>query len=149
MVSSGPVTPAFVVGIDLGTSSCKVGVFDPEGGQHGFGQAAYAIVRGPDGQAEQNAEDWWQGVCQALGQALQGGHVPAARVAAVGLSGQVGTHLLLDQQGRPVRPALSWQDTRSASEATALLQRLGRERLALALGIDLPPGPAWPLPRLL
>ncbi len=149
MVSRGPVTPAFVVGIDLGTSSCKVGVFDPQGEQHGFGQAAYAIVRGPDGQAEQNAEDWWQGVCQALDQALQGGQVPAASVAAVGLSGQVGTHLLLDREGQPVRPALSWQDTRSASEATALLQRLGRERLALALGIDLPPGPAWPLPRLL
>ncbi|MGH2523644.1 MAG: xylulokinase, partial [Anaerolineales bacterium] len=148
-VSMSRKAPAFVVGIDLGTSSCKVGIFDHGGGQQGFGQAAYSIVRGPDGQAEQRPDDWWQSVCQAVRLALQSGHVPGDGVAAVGLSGQVGTHLLLDREGQPVRPALSWQDTRARSEATALHQRIGRERLASALGIDLPPGPAWPLPRLL
>jgi sugar (pentulose or hexulose) kinase len=61
----------------------------------------------------------------------------------------VGTHLFLNRAGQPVRPALSWQDTRAHAEAIALQQRLGRERLAVSLGIDLPPGPAWPLPRLL
>jgi xylulokinase len=70
-------------------------------------------------------------------------------VAAVGLSGQVGTHVLVDRQVQPLRPALSWQDTRAHAEAAALLEQVGRERLAEVLGIDLPPGPAWPLPRLL
>ncbi len=140
---------AFVVGIDLGTSSCKVGVFDPDGTPHGHGQAAYAIAREADGQAEQSPEDWWPSVCQAVRQALQSGQVQGEDVAAVGLSGQVGTHLLLNREGQPVRPALSWQDTRAHSEAMALHQRIGRERLALELGIDLPPSPAWPLPRLL
>jgi xylulokinase len=105
--------PAFVVGIDLGTSSCKVGIFDPGGEPHGFGQAAYPIVRGPAGLAEQSPSDWWQSVCQAARQALQGGRVPGEAVAAVGLSGQVGTHVLLDRDGQPLRPALSWQDTRA------------------------------------
>ena len=141
--------PAFVVGIDLGTSSCKVGIFDPGGEPHGFGQAAYEIARGPDGLAEQSPADWWQSVCQAMRQALDSGHVPGEAVAAVGLSGQVGTHVLLDRDGQPLRPAISWQDTRAREEATALNHRLGRKRLASVLGIDLPPGPAWPLPRLL
>lgn len=137
------------MGIDLGTSSCKVGVFDPDGTPQGFGQAAYAIAREADGQAEQRSEEWWPCVCQAVRQALQDGKLPGEAVVAVGLSGQVGTHLLLNRERQPVRPALSWQDTRAHSDARALHQRISRARLASELGIDLPPGPAWPLPRLL
>ena len=85
--------PAVVVGIDLGTSSCKVGLFDHAGHQHGFGQASYSIVRAAAGQAEQSPDDWWQAVAQAVRQALQAEQVPAESVAAVGLSGQVGTHV--------------------------------------------------------
>jgi xylulokinase len=138
----------YVAGIDLGTSSCKVGLFDAFGRPAGLGQAPYAITRGPAGQAEQNLDDYWPGVCQAMRQALLA-VPPGAVVAAVGLSGQVGTHLLIDRAGQAVRPALSWQDTRSQAEAATLDARLGRARLAAALGIDLPPSPAWPLPRLL
>jgi len=141
--------PDLVLGIDLGTSSCKAGLFDHAGRPHGSGQAAYAITRGPDGQAEQWPDDWWQAAAQAARQALADGQVPAEAVAAVGLSGQVGTHVLLDRAGQPLRPAISWQDTRARQEVTALHQRISRERLAAILGIDLPPGPAWPLPRLL
>jgi xylulokinase len=138
-----------VAGIDLGTSSCKVGMFDAAGRPLGFGQSAFALDRGPDGRAEQDPAAWWPAVCQAVRQAVASSGVAAASVAAIGLSGQVGTHLLVDRQLQPLRPALSWQDTRAQAEAAALLERLGRERLAMALGIDLPPGPAWPLPRLL
>ena len=141
--------PPVVAGIDLGTSSCKVGLFEPAGRQLGLGQGSYALERGADGLAEQQPEEWWQALCHALHQSLEAAGLPAEAVAAVGLSGQVGTHLLLDQTGRPLRPAISWQDTRARAEAAALHQRIPRERLARVLGIDLPPGPAWPLPRLL
>src|SRR5438477_12901001 len=114
------VASALVLGIDLGTSSCKVGLFDHAGRPHGVGHAAYAIARRPDGQAEQWPEDWWQSVAQAARQALADGQVPAQAVAAIGLSGQVGTHILLDRAGQPVRPAISWQDTRARLEVTAL-----------------------------
>ena len=138
----------YVVGIDLGTSSCKVGLFDAAGRPAGIGQAGYTITRGAGGQAEQNLDDYWPSVCAAVQQALAAvGGQP--EIAAVGLSGQVGTHLLIDRAGRALRPALSWQDTRSRGEAQWLDQTLGRARLAAALGIDLPPSPAWPLPRLL
>ena len=142
-------TPHLVLGLDLGTSSCKAGLFDHAGRSRGFGQTAYAITRGPDGQAEQWPDEWWRSAAQAARQALAEAHVPAQAVAAVGLSGQVGTHVLLDRAGQPLRPAISWQDTRARAEMTALHQRIGRARLAAILGLDLPPGPAWPLPRLL
>ena len=141
--------PELVLGLDLGTSSVKAGLFDHAGQPRGAGQAAYAITRGPQGQAEQAPDDWWQAVCAAARQALREGAIPAERVAAIGLSGQVGTHVLLDRAGQPLRPAISWQDTRARAEATEVRERLGRARLARTLGIDLPPGPAWPLPRLL
>ena len=95
-------------------------------------------------------EAWWEGVgARRRARRWTARACPAERVAAVGLSGQVGTHVLLDRAGQPLRPAISWQDTRSGAEAGEVRERLGRERLAQTLGIDLPPGPAWPLPRLL
>ena len=140
---------AWVAGIDLGTSSCKVGLFDPAGHPRGFGQAGFSIARGPQGLAEQDPHAWWPAVCQAVRQALQASGVHAEHIAAVGLSGQVGTHVLIDRACQPLRPAISWQDTRAHAEVGVLRERVGRERLGAALGIDLPPGPAWPLPRLL
>lgn len=142
-------SPLLVLGLDLGTSSCKAGLFQPDGEPRGLGQAAYALERGPDGRAEQHVEDWWQAVGQAVRQALAAANVAGEAVAAVGLSGQVGTHVLLGRDGQPLGPALSWQDTRSGAEAQEVQARLGRARLASVLGIDLPPSPAWPLPRLL
>jgi xylulokinase len=141
--------PAVVAGIDLGTSSCKVGLFDVAGHPLGLGQSAFSIERGPGGMAELDPAKWWPAVCQAVRQALAHRGLPGEAVAALGLSGQVGTHLLLDRHYQPVGPAIGWQDTRAHTDARALLTRVGRERLAALLGIDLPPGAAWPLPRLL
>ncbi len=141
--------PDLVLGLDLGTSSVKAGLYDAAGRTHGSGQAGYPITRGQGGLAEQLPEDWWQAASAAVRQALREGGVAPERVAAAGLSGQVGTHVLLDRAGQPLRPAISWQDTRARLEAVEVRDRLGRARLAENLGLDLPPGAAWPLPRLL
>src|SRR5260370_33368174 len=101
-ITTTRAAPDLVLGIDLGTSSCKVGLFDPAGRPHGFAQAAYAIARAPDGQAEQWPEDWWQSVALAARQALADGQVPAEAVAAAGVSGPGGTPILV-RRGRPAR----------------------------------------------
>src|SRR5690625_680176 len=104
-----------VAGIDSSTQSCKVVVRDAETGRLvRSGQA-----RHPGG-TEVDPEGWWRAVPEALAQA--GG---LDDVAAVAVGGQQHGLVALDDEGRVLRPALLWNDTRSAQAAADLVRALG------------------------
>lgn len=75
---------------------------------------------------EQDTASWWPAVCAAVRGVLDelraGGHDPAA-LAAAAVDGTSGTLAPLDAGGRPVRPALMYNDARSGAEATAIDRR--------------------------
>jgi xylulokinase len=106
---------ALVAGIDSSTQSCKVVIREADGG---------ALVR--EGRAahpagtEVDPADWWRALNSALAEAggLDG-------VAAVSVAGQQHGMVCLDERGEVVRPALLWNDTRSAGAAAELLAELG------------------------
>jgi xylulokinase len=106
---------ALVAGIDSSTQSCKVVIREADGG---------ALVR--EGRAghppgtEVDPADWWQALTSALAEAggLDG-------VAAVSVAGQQHGMVCLDERGDVVRPALLWNDTRSAGAAAELIAELG------------------------
>jgi len=114
-----------VAGVDSSTQSCKVVVADAETGR---------IVRSgraphPDG-TEADPADWWRALQAAIADAggLDG-------VAALGVAGQQHGMVCLDEDGRVVRPALLWNDTRSAGAARDLIAELGGpEAWAKAVG---------------
>jgi len=113
-----------VVGVDSSTQSCKVVVRDAE---------TEALVRSgtaahPDG-TEVDPEAWWQALQQAIAQA--GG---LDDVAALSVGGQQHGLVALDADGRVIRDALLWNDTRSAAAAAALVDELGVEAWAQATG---------------
>ena len=104
-----------VAGIDSSTQSCKVVIRDAQTGalvRHG--QAAH-----PDG-TEVDPEAWWQALQEAIDQA--GG---LDDVAALAVGGQQHGMVTLDEAGRVIRPALLWNDTRSAQAADDLIRELG------------------------
>ncbi|TNC20860.1 xylulokinase [Georgenia sp. 311] len=110
-----PLTGRLVAGIDSSTQSCKVVVRDAQTGRLvRSGQA-----RHPDG-TEVDPEAWWVALQEALTQA--GG---LDDVAAVAVGGQQHGLVALDAEGRVVRPALLWNDTRSAQAAADLVAELG------------------------
>jgi xylulokinase len=84
------------------------------------GSAALEVSRPAPGFSEQDPEAWWQATVRAVG-ALPAGE--RARVRAVGLSGQMHGATLLDAQNRPLRPAILWNDGRSAEECLELERR--------------------------
>lgn len=113
-VPEGP----FVVGVDSSTQSTKVLVVDAATGDVvARGQAPHTVT--PD--HESDPEQWWR----ALGQALEQCGDHARRAAAVAVGGQQHGLVTLDAAGRPVRPALLWNDVRSAPQREALVERLG------------------------
>ncbi|MBK9159830.1 MAG: xylulokinase [Micropruina sp.] len=106
---------ARVIGVDSSTQSCKVVVRDLEtGALLGSGRASH-----PDG-SEVDPAHWWTALQSALEQA--GG---LDDVAAVSIGGQQHGMVVLDADGRVIRPALLWNDTRSAAEALDLIAEVG------------------------
>jgi xylulokinase len=108
------------LGIDIGTSSVKAIVADEQGAIVAQASDALDVSRPQPGFSEQDPESWWRASVSAVGQ------LPAAvraAVRAVGLSGQMHGATLLDAQDRPLRPAILWNDGRSAAECIELERR--------------------------
>jgi xylulokinase len=122
------------LGIDIGTSSVKAVLV----GEHEsiVAQAAMplTVARPKPLFAEQNAQDWWLATIAAIGALPPAG---LAAVRAVGLSGQMHGAILLDQTGNILRPAILWNDGRSALECLELELREPRSR-AITGNIMLP-----------
>ncbi|SDJ41933.1 xylulokinase [Streptomyces indicus] len=109
-----------VVGVDSSTQSTKALVVDAATGRVVASGQAPHVVSGGAGR-ESDPEQWWQALCAAV--AACG---PAAReAAAVSVGGQQHGLVTLDAAGRPVRPALLWNDVRSAPQAKRLVAELG------------------------
>src|SRR5579875_321586 len=108
------------LGIDIGTSSVKAVVIDDHGVIVAQRSAPLDVSRPAPGFSEQDPESWWRATASAVTT------LPAdarAAVRAVGLSGQMHGATLLDAQDRPLRPAILWNDGRSARECLDLERR--------------------------
>ena len=132
-----------LLGLDLGTSAVKVGLFDAEGNLLRRARRAYPLYTPHPGWTEQEPEEWWAATCDALREALAG--VDAGRVAGVGLSGQAPSQVLVAADGTPLGRAIVWSDRRAAAEAAWLAERLTPEQArawtgcASITGVSQPP----------
>jgi len=115
----------YVLGVDVGTSSAKVGLVTPEGTILRIASQPYPMSSPQPGWAEQSAEDWWTAVLHAIQEVVAG--LDPASVVAIGMSNAGGSMALLDQDGKEVRPAMSWMDARASHQAEQLLALKGRD----------------------
>jgi xylulokinase len=112
---TGPGSGVLVAGVDSSTQSCKVVIRDAASGE----LVRSGSVPHPDG-TEVDPAAWWQALGSAL--AAAGG---LGDVAAISVAGQQHGMVCLDAEGAVVRPALLWNDTRSAGAAADLVRELG------------------------
>jgi sugar (pentulose or hexulose) kinase len=136
-----------VLGIDVGSSSAKVGLFALDGRVISVTSRSYPTQEPRPGFKEQDPELWWKAVVEGIRTVIP--NLPPKEILALGTSGHISSLTFVDASGRPVRPAVSFQDQRAARELDELRRQFSREDLAGYLGIDLPPSATWPLPRLL
>jgi xylulokinase len=123
VLTGGDTESGFVAGIDSSTQSCKVVVVDPETGRVVRSGAASH----PDA-TEIHPARWWSALEQASAEAGLSG------VAALSVGAQQHGLVALDSAGRVIRPALLWNDVRSAPQAQAMVDRLGAQTWADAVG---------------
>jgi xylulokinase len=109
-----------IAGVDCSTQSTKVVVVATETGEVVATGVARHAVTGTGGVRETHPDIWWEAFCDALGQTGL-----ADRIAAISVAGQQHGLVCLDASGRPLRPAILWNDTRSAGEAIGLIDALG------------------------
>jgi xylulokinase len=125
------VIPAELLALDLGTSSVKVGVFASDGRLLSFARRPYGLVQVAGEAAEQDPEQWWVSTAAAIREAAS--DLDLRQVKAVCVGGQGPTLVLVDADGRPVRPALTWMDTRSTRQSAQLSKLVGSDRASFSL----------------
>jgi xylulokinase len=126
-------------GIDLGTQSLKIILYDPEARETlASAQASLGMIARDDGTREQEAS-WYAEALAACFAALP--EALRSTIAALGVSGQQHGFVPLDGSGEPIRPVKLWCDTSTQGECTELTSRAGGEGELLArTGILMLPG---------
>jgi len=135
-----------LLGIDIGTSGCKITVIDGEGRIVDTGAGEFHTSRPHVGWSEQDPDEWFAVACSLLQAMLARGNCTAERIAAVSLDGSTHNAVLADADFRPLRPAIMWTDQRSVHESARLESEAGAEIFRIAYQ---KPTPTWTLPQLL
>jgi len=130
------------LGIDCGTQGTKAIILDALSGQVlGQGAAAHKLISGANGRREQDPAQWLDALTLATRRALLAADVDGQAILGIGVSGQQHGLVLLDHQGKVLRPAKLWCDTETTEENDRLLTHLGGDKGSLErLGVVIAPG---------
>ncbi len=117
------------IGLDVGTTGVKALAIAPDGTVLARAERGYPLSTPAPGWSEQDPEDWWRASSEALAEVSAG-----LAVAGIGLSGQMHGLVCLDGADRVIRPAILWNDQRTAAECAEIEARIGLERLIALTG---------------
>ena len=127
----------YLIGMDIGTSGTKSVLFDLDGNTIASHTEEYPMYQPQNGYAEQNPDDWWIAAQKSLKAITLG--IPDMEIIGIGLSGQMHSLVLLDENNSVIRPSILWCDQRTAEECQDIENIIGKERL-----IEITANPALP-----
>lgn len=136
-----------VLGIDVGTSGAKVLAVDGSGRILAESLTTYQCATPCPGHSEQNPEDWVTGTVRGIKRVLRDPEVDPKKVCSIGLTGQMHGLVALDEDLAVIRPAILWNDQRSAPQCASTEAELGLDFLLQNTGNRMLPG--FTAPKLL
>lgn len=137
-----------LIGIDLGTTGCKCVACAGDGAVLGERYFEYDLIHTPEGWILQDAEQWWQLVCQAIAETVQAiGPVAARTIAGMSISSQGIAVVPVDRAGNVLDMAISWLDKRATGQTEQLRQTFGDQEIFRRTGKRI--SPAYTLPKLM
>ncbi len=125
-----------VLGIDVSTTATKAVLVGEDGSVVGIAASEYGYDQPRPLWSEQDPALWWDAAVDAIGLVLRSSGTDPSTVAAIGLTGQMHGLVLLDSSDRILRPAILWNDQRTAAECDAIRAAVGPERLIELTGND-------------
>lgn len=140
---------AYFLAHDVGTSGCKAVIVTGNGRLVARSFSPYPTRYPKPLWAEQDPEDWWNGVIQATSAVLASSGLNPQNIQGMAFSTQMVNVVPLDRQGHPLRPCISWLDGRAWEEARQVMRRLGGARVfslivgSALTGKDLLPKYLW------
>jgi len=114
-----------LIGIDLGTSTCKVIAVDDHGEVVAKSSRDYPMINLRQGWAEQDPAEWWRATDEAVAAVTAQLPQRGREVKAIGLCGQMHGLTALDESGAPLRHAILWNDQRAAPQCDWITERVG------------------------
>lgn len=117
-----------LVGVDVGTTGVKAVALSTDGALLGRAEREYPLLTPRPGWTEQDPETWWRATSAALAE------LDVGEVAGIGLSGQMHGLVVLDRYLNVLRPAILWNDQRTARECDEIEARVGKSRLVALTG---------------
>ena len=134
-----------LLGIDYGTGGCKVTALGTDGSFAGEASVEYATYHDHPGWSEQEPQDWWTSLCEALKKLAAKG-VDLKSIVACSLDGSTHNAVLLDGAFKPVRRTIMWTDQRATAECEALKAGWGERIFSTCYQM---PAPTWTLPQMM
>ncbi len=126
----------YFLGIDASTTATKALLMGADGHVASVTSSEYTYDTPHPMWTEQHPDVWWQATVASIRQVLAQSQVAPAEVEGVGLTGQMHGLVPLDGDGQVLRPAILWNDQRTAAECDEIRQRLGKERFIHITGND-------------
>jgi xylulokinase len=114
---------AYFIGVDIGTSGIKAGIFDVEGRSVGHSSASYRTDSPRSDWAEQNPGDWWSACRSSIKEAV--GETRSEQIQGISVVGLSPSLVCVDAQGEAVRPAPIWSDRRALKESSEIIEVMG------------------------
>jgi xylulokinase len=127
---------AYVIGIDVGSQSVKAALFDQDGTAVDEAGAPYEMSCPRGGWADQDPACWERGIAQAVRELRRRSGIGPAEVAMLSLACQVDGLVALDDDLRPLRPAIIWLDRRATRQSGRLSEAAGEDDLIARTGLN-------------
>lgn len=118
---------AYLLGIDIGTTSTRALIIDEQGAPVASHAVEYPLSTPRPNWAEQDPRDWWRATVQSVRAALGRAGIAGDAIAGIGLSGQMHGSVFLDDADEVIRPALLWCDQRTARQCAWITETIGAE----------------------
>ncbi len=118
----------YYIGIDLGTSAMKLLLVDQSGEIKNSATKEYPLLFPQPGWSEQEPKEWWGALLAGVTELMSG--FDASRVCGIGVGGQMHGLVALDENDNVIRPAILWNDGRTAEETEWLNTAIGKEKIS-------------------
>lgn len=126
----------YLMGIDISTTGVKALIISPDGKVIASANTEQPLSTPYPLWSEQDPADWWRSALTSIKNVLAQSGLSGDQISAIGLTGQMHGLTLLDENGAVLRPAILWNDQRTAAQCDEIRARLGRKRLIEITGND-------------